>query len=78
MVNSATSNLNKFTACGKALVACGGQAFADPCKTHTNVKAGDIVCTPSGNLPSQFVIHAVCCHWDNNQGGAEQVLYVIL
>lgn len=78
MVSSATSDLNKLTACGKALVRYGGQAFVDECKPHTNVAAGDIVCTNSGNLPSQFVIHAVCCHWNNNQGAAEQVLYVSL
>lgn len=61
LVNSAHSNLNKLTACGRALMARGGTCFQEACKPHTNIRPGDIVTTKSGSLPSKYVIHAVCC-----------------
>ena len=60
LVNSAHSNLNKLTACGRALMARGGSCFQEACKPHINIRPGDIVTTESGNLSSKYVIHAVC------------------
>ena len=42
----------------------GGHAFVEACKVHTNVPVGDIVCTTSGDLQCQYVIHAISCDWD--------------
>jgi O-acetyl-ADP-ribose deacetylase (regulator of RNase III) len=62
LVNSAHSNLNHLTACGRALLVSGGSCFQEACKPHTAVQPGDIVATESGNLLSKYVIHAVCCN----------------
>ena len=60
LVNSAHSDLNHLTACGRALMAGGGLSFQEACKPHANIRPGEIVTTESGNLPAKFVIHAVC------------------
>ena len=64
LVNSAHSNLNHLTACGKALQDQGGISYTEACKLHTNIPMLDIVCTSGGNLPCKYVIHAICCHWN--------------
>ena len=60
------------TAIGRALNNRGGAKLADASREHTNIPEGDIVCTESGDLRSNFVIHAVCCKWDT-QGKALEV-----
>jgi hypothetical protein len=67
LVNSALPNLKHPTACGKALQDRGGISYIEACKLHTNIPALDIVCTSGGNLPCQYVIHAVCCNWNKNE-----------
>ncbi|CAB4022007.1 poly [ADP-ribose] polymerase 14-like [Paramuricea clavata] len=60
LVNSAHTNLNHPTACGRALMVRGGSCFQEACKPHIAIRPGDIIATESGNLLSKYVIHAVC------------------
>jgi hypothetical protein len=79
LVNSALPNLKHLTACGKALQDRGGISYIEACKLHTNIPALDIVCTSGGNLPCQYVIHAVCCNWNKNEEKkSEKVLHDVL
>jgi O-acetyl-ADP-ribose deacetylase (regulator of RNase III) len=57
---------------GRVLNTVGGPSFVAACSQHTNIGTGDIATTIGGNLSCKYVIHAVCCDW-NNRGGAEQV-----
>jgi O-acetyl-ADP-ribose deacetylase (regulator of RNase III) len=77
LVNSAHSNLNNLTACGRALMTRGGLSLREACKPQTQIRPGDIVTTESGNLLSKYVIHAVCCHVQQfkEASSAHQVRY---
>ena len=55
---------------GRVLNSVGGPSYTAACSQHTNIGTGDIATTIGGNLPCNYVIHAVCCHW-NTRG--EQV-----
>ena len=57
---------------GRVLNRVGGPSFVAACSQHTNIGPGNIATTIGGNLSCKYVIHAVCCDW-NNRGGAEQV-----
>ena len=59
----ASSNLNNPTSCGHALNIRGGLSFREACRPYTNIEAGEIVTTGSGDLPCKYVIHAVCCNF---------------
>ena len=71
-------NLNIPTACGLALNKVGGPSFVGACKPHTNLQMGKVACTTGGNLACRYVLHAVCCNWDGNQGKAEKVIQLML
>lgn len=57
---------------GRVLNSYGGPSFVAACGEHTNIGTGDIAVTIGGNLPCNYVIHAVCCDW-NNKSVAELV-----
>ena len=60
---------------GRVLNLAGGPSFLAACSQHTNIETGDIATTIGGNLPCNYVIHAVCCDW-NSKSLAEQVRHV--
>ena len=76
-MNSAQSDLSKLTACGKALSIVGGPRFIQACLHQGSIGKGDVVCTSGGNLSCKYVLHAVCCSWDNYRGKADEVLEML-
>ena len=77
MVSSAVSNLKNPTMVGRVLNSVGGPSYTAACSEHTNIGTGDIATTIGGNLPCNYVIHAVCCGW-STRGTAEQVRIYVL
>ncbi|XP_046851430.1 protein mono-ADP-ribosyltransferase PARP14-like isoform X2 [Xenia sp. Carnegie-2017] len=67
LVNSATSNLNTPSMIGKAMNTFGGSLYVSECSNFTNVAYGDVVTTSGGNLRCKYVVHAVCCDWQNEE-----------
>ena len=65
-------NLN-IGAIATAMSKAAGPALQEELRelkdTTADMGEGDIVHTGSGNLPSRYVIHCVCCPW---KGRAEQ------
>lgn len=78
LVNSANSDLNHATACGKDLVDVGGQEFVSACKRHTNILPGDIAYTVGGKLRCNYVIHAVCTNWEPSKEEASKEVFKFL
>ena len=74
LVNSASSDLTNPTKCGKDLNKVGGLSFLLACNTHRSISKGAVVRTSGGRLACKFVLHAVCCSWDNYQGESEKVV----
>ena len=77
-MNSAHSYLSNPTACGKALNIVGGPSFIQACREQECIGKGDVVRTRGGHLSCKYVLHAVCCSWDNYQGKAEEVLEMLI
>jgi O-acetyl-ADP-ribose deacetylase (regulator of RNase III) len=44
--------------CGRAHMF-GGAVVTEACKTAAPCEIGSVVATPSGHLPSKFILHAV-------------------
>jgi O-acetyl-ADP-ribose deacetylase (regulator of RNase III) len=78
LVNSAIQNLKINTACLKVLKKRGGRAFIEECEQHTDIPQGDIVCTSGGNLACQYVIHAVCKNWNNDEPAKSEDVCIVL
>ena len=76
-MNSAQSDLSNPTACGKALNIVGGPTFIQACCAQLRIKKGGVLWTGGGNLSCKYVLHAVCCSWDNYQGKSEEVLEML-
>ena len=72
LVSSAVNDLNKPTMVGRVMNTYGGLSFVAACSQHTRIEIGDIATTIGGNLPCNYVIHAVCCDW-NSKSVAELV-----
>lgn len=52
---------------GKAMNSFGGSLYVSECSKFTNVANGDVVTTSGGNLRCKYVVHAVCCDWQNEE-----------
>ena len=77
MVSSAVSNLNNPTMVGRVLNSVGGPSYTAACSEHTNIGTGDIATTIGGNLPCNYVIHAVCCRWSAREREKQVRIYVL-
>ena len=73
LVSSAVNDLNKPTMVGRVLNSVGGRSFLAACSEHTHIGTGEIATTIGGNLPCNYVIHAVCCDWNRHKSAAEMV-----
>ena len=59
IVRPVTSRLDATTPAVRRLEKVGGAAFVDPLRLHKELGIGSAVVTGGGDLPAEFVIHAV-------------------
>ena len=59
IVRPVTSRLDATTPAVRRLEKVGGAGFVDPLRLHKELGIGSAVVTGGGDLPAEFVIHAV-------------------
>ena len=83
IVNSSNGLLNYRGGLSAAILEAGGESIQDESdeimrrRGNNHLTPGEVAVTRAGDLPCNFIIHAVCPSWNNyyNQDAAKHALY---
>ncbi|MEG4408483.1 macro domain-containing protein [Microcoleus sp. MON2_D5] len=74
IVNSCDRDLSNSGAISSAIHQAAGPELLEECRRIGSCEEGEAKITPGYNLPTPWVIHAVCPPWRGGSHGEEQVL----